>query len=103
MRLVISDSHAGLKRAIAKTLQGAAWQRCRVHLMRNLLAKVPRSQTEMVAATVRTIFAQPDVHSTRNQLRLVADALRDRYPAVADLLDEAETDVYVYHASAREM
>ncbi|MDP8958286.1 MAG: IS256 family transposase [Actinomycetota bacterium] len=96
VRLVISDSHAGLKRAIAKTLQGAGWQRCRVHLMRNLLAKVPRSQTEMVAATVRTIFAQPDVHSTRNQLRLVADALRDRYPAVAHLLDEAEMDVTAY-------
>jgi transposase-like protein len=46
--------------------------------MRNLLAKVPRSQTEMVAATVRTIFAQPDAHSTRTQLRLVDDALRDR-------------------------
>ena len=55
--LVISDAHSGLKAAIAKTLIGATWQRCRVHTMRNLLAHVPKGHAEMVAATVRTIFA----------------------------------------------
>jgi putative transposase len=42
VRLVISDAHEGLKNAVAKVLTGAAWQRCRVHFMRNLLATVPR-------------------------------------------------------------
>jgi transposase-like protein len=96
VRLVISDAHAGLKAAITKTLAGAAWQRCRVHLMRNLLATVSRGHAEMVAATVRTIFAQPDEASTRHQLRVVADMLRDRFPAAADLLDQAETDLCAY-------
>jgi putative transposase len=59
VKLVISDAHAGLKAAAARVLQGAAWQRCRVHLMRNLLATVPKGQAEMVAALVRTIFAPP--------------------------------------------
>jgi putative transposase len=96
--LVISDAHTGLKNAIRKTMSGASWQRCRVHLMRNLLARVPKGHAEMVAATVRTIFAQPDPHSTRTQLRLVADMLRERHPAVSDLLIEAEADVTAYAA-----
>jgi putative transposase len=94
--LVISDAHTGLKTAIRKTFSGAAWQRCRVHFMRNLLARVPKGHAEMVAATIRTIFAQPDPQATRDQLRLVADMLRERHPAVSDLLIEAEADVCAY-------
>ena len=96
--LVISDAHTGLKAAIRKTFSGTSWQRCRVHFMRNLLARVPKGHAEMVAATVRTIFAQPDPDSTRTQLRLVADSFADRYPAVTDLLIEAEADVTAYAA-----
>jgi putative transposase len=96
VRLVVSDAHAGLKRAITKTLAGAAWQRCRVHFMRTLLARVPRGHAEMVAATIRTIFAQPDESSTRHQLRAVADTLTASHPTVAELLTEAETDLCAY-------
>ncbi|GAA1889705.1 hypothetical protein GCM10009715_39410 [Paeniglutamicibacter psychrophenolicus] len=42
MKLVITDAHTGLKKAIATAFQGAAWQRCRVHFMRNVLANVPK-------------------------------------------------------------
>ena len=42
MQLVISDAHTGLKAAIGAVLLGAAWQRCRVHFMRNVLAQVPK-------------------------------------------------------------
>lgn len=66
VELVVSDHHLGLKGAIAKVFVGTSRQRCRVHFMRNVLAKVPRTQSQMVAAAVRTIFAQPDVgHVTR--------------------------------------
>jgi putative transposase len=60
VQLVISDAHTGLKQAIAPCLIGSAWQRCRVHFMRNVLAVVPKANGEMVAAIIRTIFAQPD-------------------------------------------
>lgn len=96
--LVISDAHTGLTTAIRKTMTGCSWQRCRVHFMRNLLARVPKHQREMVAATIRTIFAQPDPASTRDQLRLVADMLQERHPGVSDLLLEAEADVTAYAA-----
>ena len=42
VRLVTSDAHTGLKQAIAAVFQGSAWQRCRVHFMRNVLANVPK-------------------------------------------------------------
>src|SRR5690606_12331519 len=58
--LVISDQHAGLLVALRRSFQGAAHQRCRVHFARNLLALVPKSHKDMVAAVFRTIFAQPD-------------------------------------------
>jgi putative transposase len=94
--LVISDAHEGLTRAVAKVLQGASWQRCRVHFMRNLLATVPRSASGAVAAIVRTVFAQPDHPSALAQLMRVADGLRPRFPAAADLLEGAAEDVLAH-------
>ena len=64
--------------------------------MRNVIRRVPKAHTEMVAATVRTIFAQPDADAARTQLRAVADTLRGRFADVADLLDDAETDLIAY-------
>ena len=60
MRLVISDQHAGLVAALKRSFQGTGHQRCRVHFARNLLAHVPKTHTDMVAAVFRTIFVQPD-------------------------------------------
>src|SRR5205823_13190294 len=68
VQLVISDHHLGLKQAIGAVFVGASWQRCRVHFMRNVLSKVPKASAEMVAAAIRTIFAQPDAQHVRSQL-----------------------------------
>jgi putative transposase len=96
VKLVTSDAHEGLKSAIAAVLQGASWDRCRTHFMRNALALVPKSAQQMVAATIRTVFVQPDPTSAREQWRRVADSFRPRFPRLAELLDEAEADVLAY-------
>lgn len=96
VRLVISDAHEGLKHAIGTVLSGAAWQRCRVHVMRNLLARVPQGMREAVAAIVRTIFAQPEHASALTHLPKVADGLRARLPQAAALLEEAAEDILAY-------
>src|SRR5690606_6726244 len=96
VRLVISDAHEGLKRAISEVLAGASWQRCRVHFLRNLLARVPKHAQAMVAALVRTIFAQPDLESAREQLEHVAANLDRRFPQAAALLRDAVEDVLAY-------
>ena len=98
VRLVISDAHAGLKRAVTTVMQGASWQRCRVHFVRNALALVPKSAQQLVAATIRTVFAQPDTASAREQWRRVADGFRDRFPRLAELMDDAEAEVLAYLA-----
>jgi putative transposase len=66
VRLVISDADPGLKQAVKEVFLGAGWQRCRVHFMRTLLARVPKTKSAqaMVAATVRTIFDQPSISPT---------------------------------------
>lgn len=96
VQLVISDAHRGLTGAIEKVLPGAAWQRCRVHFMRNVLAKVTRGHAEMVAATIRTIFAQPGPKAVREQVQTVAATLDGRFPAVADMLREAAADITAF-------
>src|SRR4051812_30144143 len=64
VKLVVSDAHEGLKAAVAQVFAGATWQRCRVHCMRNLLAHVPKGQHSMVAAAIRTVFAQANQPSS---------------------------------------
>jgi transposase-like protein len=96
VRLVISDAHGGLKAAIASVLHGAAWQRCRVHFIRDVLASVPKSAQQMIPATIRTVFAQPDVAAARQTWRTVADSFRARFARVAQLMDDAEEEVLAY-------
>ncbi len=71
--------------------------------MRNLLARVPKHAQSMVAALVRTIFAQPDQVSARQQLEQVACTLQRRFPSVADSLREAAEEVLAYMAFPRSL
>jgi putative transposase len=96
VQLVISDSHRGLTNAVATVLQGSSWQRCRVHFMRNALAKVTKGHAELVAATIRTIFAQPTADAARTHVDTVATTLAAQFPAVADLLRDAKEDLTAY-------
>jgi putative transposase len=96
VRLVTSDAHPGLKQAIAEVFVGAGWQRCKVHFLRNLLARVPRTAQSMVAATVRSIFEQPDRAAAAARLRQVCATLEARFPAVVRLLEEAEGEVLAF-------
>jgi putative transposase len=93
VQLVISDAHTGLKAAIGTFFQGASWQRCRVHCLRNLLAHVPQGDKAMVAAAVRTLFAQPQREAAGQQLHEVVKALGGRWPKAAKVLADAEDDI----------
>jgi putative transposase len=95
-QLVISDAHTGLKQAIAAVMLGAGWQRCRVHFMRNVLARVPKGNAEMVAAAIRTIFAQPDAGHVHSQLDVIAGMLGRQFPQVEAMLREAEDDLLAF-------
>ena len=98
VRLVISDAHEGLKAAIAAILLGAAWQRCKVHFLRNVLARIPKGSAQMVLAAIRTIWAQPDRAAVAEQLVEVAAKLEPRFPTVAAMLVEAKADLTAFAA-----
>ncbi len=102
VKLVSSDAHPGLVDAIAATLPGASWQRCRTHFMRNLLTRVPKSAQSFVATMVRTIFAQPDAATVHEQHRRIVDQLQARFPEAAALLDEAAPDLLAFTAFPKE-
>ena len=95
VKLVISDSHEGIKAAVSKVFS-ATWQRCRVHFMRNALAHAGKSGRRVVSAFIATAFAQETPEAARAQWRSVADQLRPSVPKLAALMDSAEDDVLAY-------
>jgi putative transposase len=102
VKLVSSDAHPGLVDAIAATLPGACWQRCRTHFMRNLLTRVPKSAQSFVATMVRTIFAQPDALTVREQHQRIVGQLEDRFPDAAAILDEAGPELLAFTGFPKE-
>lgn len=101
VKLVIADDHKGLRAAASKVLH-ASQQRCRVHWMRNALTRVNKTQRSAVSALLRTIFTQESESAAHEQWRNVADNLRERFPAVAELMDASEEDVLAYMAFPKE-
>ena len=102
VKLVSSDAHPGLVDAIAASLPGAAWQRCRTHFMRNLLTRVPKSAQGFVATMVRTIFEQPDAKTVREQHHRIVAQLEERFPDAAAMLDEAGPDLLSFTGFPKE-
>ncbi len=95
VKLVVSDDHEAIKSAVKVELPSAAWQRCTVHLQRNVLAHVPQTESKAVAADLKVIFQA----GRRETAETLAAAFSERYEtlypkAVASLargLDEALT------------
>ena len=98
VRLVISDAHAGLTKAVKKVLSGASWQRCRVHFARNVLARVPKGSQDMVAAALRTVFVHTDPDELSRTWDHVADTLEAKFPKVTELMHAAKADVVAFSA-----
>jgi transposase-like protein len=96
VELVISDGHEGLKAALAAVLAGASWQRCRVHLMRNVLSHVPRGDKSLVRVALRTIFSQPTQEAAREQLVEIVLSMTPRWSKAAKVLEASGEDVLTY-------
>ena len=102
VRLVISDAHSGLKAAIASVFTGSSWQRCRTHLITNVLAKVPKAAQPGVAALFRMIFLQQDATAVRQQAEHVLAVLDERWPDAAKIFGDAFEDVLAFTAFPKE-
>jgi transposase-like protein len=96
VKLVISDAHGGLTKAIRRQLQGCVWQRCRVHFARNLLQRVPKAHQGMVTAALRSVFAQENAGDILSRWDDLAVSLAERFPKAAELMNEAREDVLAF-------
>jgi transposase-like protein len=102
VRLVISDAGAGLKAAMADFLPGAKWQRCTVHVMRNVLDKVPQSRRAEVAAALKAIWHQENADEARHKATRVREQFQKSLPAAMRTLDAALEDSLSFYAFPRE-
>ena len=100
--LVVSDAHQGLVDAIASVLPGACWQRCRVHFVRNVHTRVPKTAQSMVGALIRSIFEQPDAEQVHAQHARVVEQLLERFPDAATMLIEAQGDILAFSSFPKE-
>ncbi len=95
---VISDDHRGLVNAVQRPCQGATWQRCQTHTMRNILDATPKAHRARLHADVRAIFEAPDPAKARTLLDAVLTEWADRAPQAAKVLEgafEATTAILV--------
>jgi transposase-like protein len=88
VKLVTSDDHQGLRAAITRHFQGASWQRCQVHFVRNLLGRVARSKRKTLAADLKRIFTAPTYEWAKEAAADVAENWRSTHPALAEQLEE---------------
>jgi transposase-like protein len=104
VRYVVSDAHEGLVGAVRRHLQGVLWQRCQVHVLRNLLGKVSKADRAWIVAAWRRMRDAPTRAEARRLLAELVEALEDRYPQVAAWLETAGEEaltVYALPASDR--
>jgi transposase-like protein len=102
--LVTSDAHAGLGEAIAATLPGASWQRCRTHYAANLMAACPKAAWPGVKAMLHSVYDQPDAKSVHTQFdKLLDSELVSSLPAVLEHLDAAHADILAFTAFPKEV
>ncbi|NYE56722.1 IS256 family transposase [Carboxydothermus ferrireducens] len=90
--LVVSDHHNGLRRAIRQHFQGATWQRCQTHFMRNILDKTPKALQKEIHAKVRAILEAPDTDTARMLLNQVLDEYRTKAAKAMDILESGFED-----------
>jgi transposase-like protein len=101
VQLVVSDSHEGLKAAIARVL-ACPWQRCTVHFVRDMDQHVRRDQRGLVAAALREIFNAEDRSQAKQRAGQVLNRLATIAPKVCELLEDAEDDLVAFYAFPRE-
>lgn len=97
VELVVSDAHAGLVAAAAEVFQGAAWQRCAVHLMRDCMREAGSWQLKRrVGRIVSQVFRGRDAATVTAMYHVACDMLEACCPRAAAILEEAEPDALAY-------
>lgn len=92
-RLITSDNHKGLVKAIQKQFQGSSWQRCQTHFSRNILDKTPKSIQPSLKEDLRKVYKAVDIDSARAANNELLNKYAESAPKAMELLDEGFDDV----------
>lgn len=92
VRLVVSDDHIGLVKACRRYFQGARWQRCQFHFIRNILDMLPKKERKGFFSELKSIFDSPDLERALKRLHEVVQRYQEKYPKVAEKLSEETED-----------
>ena len=95
--LCVSDAHAGIQAAVRKEWLGASWQRCKVHFMRNILARVPHKEKGRLAAHLKQIWLEPDRKSARRAAAALIEEYGKRFPEAVGCLEEGLEESLTFH------
>lgn len=96
--LVVSDAHKGIQAAVRKSFLGSAWQRCKVHFMRNLLVHIPHREKKRFTEELKQIWLQTDLESANRMASTLVEEYEDRFPeAIKCLLEGLEDSLQFYH------
>lgn len=89
IKLIISDAHSGLKKALQAVYPNVPWQRCQFHLQQNAGAFAQRiEQRKEIASTLRRIFQAPDRAEAERQLKIAIDSAQKTNPKLAEWMEE---------------
>ena len=95
---VVSDDHAGMVKAIERHFQGAVWQRCQVHFVRNALALCGRQQRPLVLRLMKVVTESATREAAKAALRAAIAELQKKAPKVARLLEESGEEILGVYA-----
>ncbi len=98
VQYVVSDDHAGMVKAIERHLQGAVWQRCQVHFLRNALSLCGRQQRPQVLRPMKAVTEAATREAARAALAVAIAELEKKAPRVARLLEEHGEEILGVYA-----
>lgn len=96
VRLVVSDAHRGLTKAIERAFPGAGWQRCKVHFMRNILVHIPKRDKETFAGLLKLIWQAPNKEAAKKQAEQLAARYGAKYPRAIEILEAGLEDSLIF-------
>lgn len=100
--LVISDDHAGLRKAIAEVFPEAAWQRCYVHFLRNALDYLPRKADNDCLTELRWIYDRRSIEEARQDLAAWLKKWTTRYPKLCDWVENNIEETLTFYRLPRQ-
>jgi transposase-like protein len=102
VRLVVSDDHAGLKKAIGEVLPEAAWQRCYVHFLRNALDHLPRKANDDCLVELRWLYDRRNVEEARQDLARWIERWQGKHAKLCDWVEANIEETWTFYRLPRE-